>query len=347
MLGLFFTRAFKFVANLNGACNPLNPDTEALFNAFCEVKEVKNYIQEQIDAVVADNDQSSIIYWWNEAGLSPLAIIQEAVHNVLAFGGHTFILYLLVTAKVQGRVAIENLSQGTVDNFSTLKLDFFEKYKEASNDAERFDVVREAYRLTLPSSLYFSQLEDSSNENYNDLPYNDPDFDHRRTAHIPLILQAINDDSYDPTTLQTNAFEFDAGRYELDGFDAAESGVQCPFVKNSNADNDVLSPSDFVVSSIDGETMIPRGHEKLIPVYDRPKYAPFGLGYRRCAGEILNYMIMDKVLDALGDLDFMVEGAFSADLTSNELAEGIPCDDPIAVPAGLTCRPDNLYVKTD
>ena len=104
-----------------------------------------------VDAVVANNDQTSIIYWWrNKAGLSPLTIIQEAVHYVLAFGSHMFVLYLLITSKGQGRVAIENLAEGSVQYprwrrlmiiTSDLKLDFFMKYTEASSDADLFVVV--------------------------------------------------------------------------------------------------------------------------------------------------------------------------------------------------------------
>lgn len=83
--------------------------------------------------------------------------------------------------------------------------------------------------------------------------------------------------------------------------------MKCPFAKNIFADDDLPTPDDFDVSTVDGETVIPRGHEKLIHVYDRRQYAPFELGHGRCPSELFNYMIMDKVLGSLTDLEFKVQ----------------------------------------
>lgn len=227
----------------------------------------------------------------------------------------------MIAAKVQGRVAIESLVGGFVDPPSK-KLDFFEKYKEATTDGERLDVVREAYRLLLPSNIWLSALETKENEG-STLDYSDQNFDHRRSIHVPLIIQAINDDSYDGTGLpfRTGAYEYGTERYQPD-FDASAQAT-CPFLKNSK-----ITPDNFAASSIDGETMIPAGHEKLIPIYDKPKYAPFGLGYRRCAGEILNYSFLDLVLSNLADLEFEVRGDEYSKISASEL-------DRILVLAGL------------
>lgn len=80
----YFARSFSTVANLGGICNPLDPDMEILSAAYCEVEEVKKYIEERLNKVLEDDDDTAIIYHWSKAGLPPLAIAQEAEHNTLA-----------------------------------------------------------------------------------------------------------------------------------------------------------------------------------------------------------------------------------------------------------------------
>jgi hypothetical protein len=50
-------------------------------------------------------------------------------------------------------------------------------------------------------------------------------------------------------------------------------------------------------SSIDKETIVENKNPNNIPVFDKPKYCPFGFGYRRCAGENFVYFYMEKLLD--------------------------------------------------
>lgn len=85
----------------------------------------------------------------------------------------------------------------------------------------------------------------------------------------------------------------------------------------------------FHNSAIDNETVIPCGADKLIPVFDKPLYTPFGLGYRRCAGELLSYRFTEFLLDFL---------------TNYKILQNLNITNDIAVgPAKRV--PDNFFIK--
>ena len=52
----------------------------------------------------------------------------------------------------------------------------------------------------------------------------------------------------------------------------------------------------FFNSIKDNQTVIPHGSGNQIPVFDTPLYTSFGLGYRRCPGELLSYRVISKLL---------------------------------------------------
>jgi hypothetical protein len=329
----YFVRMFGVISNLNGVCNPLDPDLDQIYSGFCEVEVVKEYIEERVEKIITENDKSTFIFWWNEAGLPKVSLIQEAVHNSLAFSQWVNTLYLVLAAKVQGYLAITSILQPPVDPPPTL--DLFAAYAQASTDAERINVARECFRLLLPNNLWLSALETSSTNNTGKA-LNDVTLSRSAASHIPFLIQTLSD-NYDPETGGTTVSTYDTSRYA--DFDVTQTS--CPFLKNN-----LLTLEDFSISDIDGETVIPAGHENLIPVFPSPKYCPFGLGYRRCPGEMLNYMFMEKVLDKLGHLEFEIRGG--AILTPNDLAQGVSSGIPEfenAIPAGLVRRPDDIYVK--
>jgi len=53
------------------------------------------------------------------------------------------------------------------------------------------------------------------------------------------------------------------------------------------------------VSMVDGETIVEDKNSTNIPIFNPPKYCPFGFGYRRCAGETFVYFFMKKLLDLI------------------------------------------------
>jgi hypothetical protein len=324
----YFVRMFGVISNLNALC-----DVDQMYSSYCEVQLVKEYIELRVEKIVQEEDKSSLTFWWSKAGIPVVAVIEEAVHNALAFGQWVNTLYLIIAAKIQGHVAIENILQPLVD--PPPKLDFFDAYKQASTEDQRIGVAREAFRLLIPNNVWFSALETSS-VNDTGKALNDPTRSRSTTALIPILIQAMND-NYNNVTGETTVSNYDTSRYA--DFDVTQSS--CPFLKNK-----LLTPEDFSVSDIDGETVIPAGHENLIPVFPSPKYCPFGLGYRRCPAELFNILYVEKVLDKLGHLEFEFQGGVI--LTPTDLARGVSPAVPefeTAIPAGLVRRPDDIYVK--
>ena len=292
-----------------------------LTKTLTSVKEVQRWIQSRLEAILDEEDENTFLYWWSQAGLPDEALAQEAIHNTLAFSTWTGVISLTILAKTTGVVGL------TSDVSSPQTFDFFSEYDDAGTDAERLDVVRETYRLIQATPIWLSRRESASTDL--SLEYDDPNYDHSATAFDPLLIQVLND---------PNAYTYSApgsGRYE------DLTGATCPFLQST------LSKDDFATSSVDFETMIPTGHEKIIQVYDQPKYAPFGIGYRRCAGEVLNYMFMDELLSGFGGLEFEIRGD---PVDYAYIAGGVSNTDPqfdTAIPTALIRRLDNLYVVAD
>ena len=85
----------------------------------------------------------------------------------------------------------------------------------------------------------------------------------------------------------------------------------------------------FHNSPKDKETVIPCGAEKLIPVFEKPIYTPFGLGYRRCAGELLTYRFTEYLLNFLANY---------------RITQNVNITKDIAVGPGKRV-PDNFFIK--
>lgn len=262
------------------------------------------------------------------------------IHNSLAFQQFLSTPFLAIAAKYVGRLAIEKLSEGPLPLEAT-KIDLFQKYADAPDANARFDINREAWRLLLPNNLWFSNLQDEDGLN-DDLDLADENFQFGSSFHVPLFIQAFND-GFDISNFEATSYKYDSERIDIryGDFQPVSDGPTCPFLNGEASidEDDLLGPEDVSVSSIDGETMIPKGHEKLIPVYETMKYCPFGSGYRRCPGESFNYFFMDKLLSNFGTLDFKFVGG-NPDIA--ELIGGVPCD--VGVPGGLACRNDNIFL---
>ena len=79
-------------------------------------------------------------------------------------------------------------------------------------------------------------------------------------------------------------------------------------------DESIPKKCPFHYSSIDNETVIPCGADKLIPVFNKPLYTPFGLGYRRCAGELLTYRFVDQLLNFLTNYKITQDSEITGDI---------------------------------
>ena len=286
---------------------------------YCRYPAVEEFVAERLEAIVSQQDQSTFLYWWNEAGLSTDTIIFEAAHNILAFVNYVHTLFLLIRAKNEGMLGVQNLQLFLQGQFSLPPLDFFQAYKDANSDNERLDVTREAFRLLIPAQFSFSNMDFSDDAaNNNGKLMNDPDFTYYDSLHFHLLIQASND-NYNVLTGATDAGTYDTGRYA----DFQPQGCPHSFARNFDA-------NDFAQSVIDGETVVPESHKEYFPVFaagslgadgavNGPKYCPFGLGYRKCPAELFNYFVLGMVLDELKGIDFLVPDGQSlfADVTQD------------------------------
>ena len=268
-------------------------------------------------------------------------LTQEILHNIFAFALYNTVLFLIIAAKDVGRVATENIFEGVVEPLSDTKLDFFQLYAEAQTADDRLNVNREAWRILLPNNAWVSSHQTS--EGMNDGTDFGNMHDYSRIMHIPFMLQAMND-GYDYTSGDTKAYEYTPESIETryKDFQPSSDTAKCPFLQSQDDEDDqFLLPSNFSNSPIDGETVIPDGHEKLIPVYDTSKYCPFGLGHRRCPAEMFHMTFMDNILDSFQGLEFEVRGN-GIDL--NDILNGVTCTNN-TVPSGPPgCREDNIFL---
>jgi hypothetical protein len=151
---------------------------------------------------------------------------------------------------------------------------FFSKIKDTSEPEDKLNVVREAYRLLVPNNMSFSCIKDN---------------EVIQTRHLHKEIM-----------IQNNPYHY---QYNTDIYKNFRTNI-------SNSSSDLLpidnfNPNSiFTVSDIDNETILQKNNTKIIPIYSRPIYCPFGLGYRRCAGEIFNYYITLKIMDKYKDLNF-------------------------------------------
>jgi hypothetical protein len=172
--------------NIDGSAGNLNDE---LNKVACANKLVTEYYEERRQVIVSEKDKSTFVYWWNETGIPAESLVFEAAHNIVAFGQLVNILFLVIRTKLQGYRTFANVALG-----ATLAppLDFFEKFDEASNDYERLDVAREAYRLLMPSNIWVSSTEKTAGANANK-KISDEDFDMTKTFQLPFLIQAMND----------------------------------------------------------------------------------------------------------------------------------------------------------
>ena len=132
-------------------------------------------------------------------------------------------------------------------------------------------------------------------------------------------------------------FQYNPNQYNLAFQTSFEYCLDPPVTTNPTP---AFNPADFFqVSPVDNETVIPKSNRQMQPVFDKPIYTPFGLGYRRCAGEIFVYLVTLKIFEKFQVL--FNDPQLSGD-TRFEFRVGVY---PPITPAPFTFVPDNIFVK--
>lgn len=169
-------------------------------------------------------------------------------------------------------------------------------------------MIREIFRIEVPNVVSFSRLEGTENT---------------QTRHVHQAIMVANEGG------PVNYATYNTGRYA----DFETSFTECTPPPPSPDPTSVEKVAEqFTRSPIDNSTELPDDTRslKMIPVYDPPIYTPFGLGYRRCAGEIFTYLFTIKLVERLKNLQFYTDQSIT---------------EPMIPLAPFFAAPDNLFVR--
>lgn len=289
---------------------------------------VQKYFAERNIAVIQDEDKTSFMYWWHLAGLPEESLLIESIHNIVAFSQYVNVLYKVIADKLWAKRVEDGLvAPGPIAPLdwwfppSPIPLyipvfpvppnvvgpiDFFEKMRLATTEEEQLRVAFEVFRLMNTNTNAFSKLMPVSETSTK-----------VQARHIWQLIM-INNQPLGATFEQKASFFF---KYTPDQYPgtAADLNFNCPpqppnppLVNLDVAnENPLLGNVYFEQSTVDGTiqgdgTVLDVHKPKLIPVLSTPLYAPKGFGYRRCAGEILNYFLTIKMLVRFKDVEWEV-----------------------------------------
>lgn len=314
----FVREYFRRFIDVVGFGDPTLPGrNEAFMFGADNAQAVRNYARAQTIKVIAQNDQTSIVYHWNLAGLSVEAQLTEAVHNIVAFSQFNHHLFLVVRDKLTGTPFTLPPPVPPVFQYN-----FLAKYAAAADDQEKLNIIRETYRILLPNGNDFSRVREAS-----------PSGNVVSARHLRLPIElgsdiALAGGDQNVGTQNFLNFALDLSRYAP--YNTNFTDNNCPQLISAQSDH--FYPEDqFGVSPVDGETLIDLCNTKMFPVYPLPAYDPFGLGYRRCAGEAFNMVVTKIIFDRFAVTDFE--------------QRAIPPDTPLVTLAPFVAKPDDIYFR--
>jgi hypothetical protein len=264
---------------------PTPARNEMLMYGWTHVDCVINYIAQRVLAIEENQDTSTIAYWWLAAGLPTQSVISEALHNMVAFLQFLNTLYLIIRDKVEG-TPVPPSTPPTAPNRITY--DFFGKYATALTETDKLNVTREMYRLLVPNSASFSHIIQQNPttpwiESYH--------------LHQLIMIEAYATQFHNPGAY----YHYDTTKYTPFNTDFT---CTCPMGPTGPIPIDNPA-SQFITSPVDNQTVLDICNPKMMPVYPTALYAPFGFGYRRCAGEFLAMMIGMKLLERFKDVSYV------------------------------------------
>lgn len=292
----YFDNFIRFI----GIGDPNNAErNELVIKGNLAASKVFDYFNLKATESLQNEDKSTIAYWWGLAGLSPKSLLFECVHNIVAFSQFTNVIYSVIYTQLNPT----NPLNPALPNYPN----FLQLYVDASSGDDKLNVVREAYRLLVPNSNSFSRVETG-------IPGSPPSIQARH-LHQQIMIQ--NNPGADLAQL-VEYFTYNPDQYVPDFSANYDSIVGLPV---SNDFTDILQ-----TSARDQETVV-QVCTNITPIFPRPTYAPFGLGYRRCAGEIFVYFVTEKLFEQFSKASYMFK----------------PGDFPTVYVAPFKGVPDNIF----
>jgi hypothetical protein len=283
--------AKKFAAGFNTVLGYYYPTEEIVRDNYMQARNAREglkawldtRVQKILDGKQPNADSTFVYYWLKNGGLGEnfrrKDIVFECFHNFLALSQWGNMIYN-VGAKLEPKHGDPKVRA------------LFEKVMTSGPDKsdggpftplDRF--VMELFRTINPNGGSLSQI----NRVRQLFP---SDLSSVNTLHLPASMSPVqwkNPTEFDPDRYKTAPTTADDGETRCRDIGLAK----CPFSKESFPVKDgrkvAMTNSAFgaVYSEIDG---------KPYPVVDTAGYAPFGFGYRRCAGE---HMTMEFIKEYL------------------------------------------------
>ncbi len=249
------------------------------------------WLTEQIKRLASNPDPSTLVHHWlhNSAlGTDPnfrsIDIMFECFHDFVALSQWGNMIY--------NTIKLLNVDDGSAE----IRAAFTTAMQSTANASGPFDAldrfIMELFRFINPNSASISTFEDP--------PLANSPFEQYRyvfTVHASASAYDLH---------WTNPAAFDPDRFLTTPLAAANNEMrsssigfaQCPFGQESFAVRDGR-PID-VTNSVFGTTYpVVDGVDTAI--CDYAGYAPFGFGYRRCPGELLNVRVMRDFLQIVWD----------------------------------------------
>ncbi len=286
------------------------PTEQVVHNNYMRVRELRPRLKRWIDERVQDvkdrvipNPENTFVYYWLQNGeegpnFRREDIIFECFHNFIAFSQWGHMLY-----RIMERLDTEHGDANVRWWFEKTMSD-----PDAMDGSEFFTrldrFVMELFRTISPNGGSVSSLAAIAQffgEGYTG--YNTIITPHPDTSRAPYHW--VNPNEFDPDRYKTAPTSDENNTAptsdENDEAKCKEIGLaRCPFskvsfpVKDDRPAKVELTNSGFgaVYPEIDGEPS---------PVCDDAGYAPFGFGYRRCAGEFLTVGFVKDLLRKVSD----------------------------------------------
>jgi len=281
---------------------------------------VREYFTQRITAIISGTMTDTITWNWIEAGMPVETVAMEMIHNIVAFSQFDNTVHLIVSQALNPAATTPGTGGYTfltlfklAGTGLPLSFDIPGGVNPAiyvgTPEQLQINVVREYVRMMLPNNLWFSSDVTQ--------PY------HVQTRHVPQLIQLRAE--YEKAGIVApwspagsagwNAALPLTGTYSPSRYAAGFMAKFSDAIVGGTATSPAFDATDlntglvssiasFTRSPVDNETQIPAGDSVMIPVFPYPTFAPWGLGARRCPGEIFNQFIIFQMFQAFQNLTF-------------------------------------------
>lgn len=320
-----FFKNFSFIVSSWLPSEPLRNESILYNNANADC--VIQFFRECAVDILRTGDTTTLMYYWQAAGMSPETTVTEAMHNWIAYRQFMHITDLVIEHSLDPRPRVLG-GPWTFNTSATAPFpSMFELWGNISSNDEvsKVNMWREMMRTLLPNNAWFSRVPNGTNP---------AGVNFRRAVHIPALIQGRafvlagrNPGAFDYT--QYGGFNMTLSEFVNQSLTV--SGRK-DYILFNNSDTPAYLQEQMRrmgVSGVDNETIFHEGEEKAFPVFPTPRYAAFGLGWRACAGQNMVTVYGVRFMDRFFRLRFYKNES----ITSPRIPQ-----------APLKFVPDNLFV---